>query len=350
MEKKTMKALYMDRPDPAGFRLCERPVPVLRNGEVLIKVAVCGICHTDIIIRSGTATHVIYPFVPGHEYSGTIVETGPGVNHLRAGDRGVIEQIIPNPADRNYKMGVALACADHHEMGCELDGGMAEYCAVPAQNFLPIEEHVSFSEAAFTEPLANAACAVWSGRIQPMDNVVIIGPGPIGIAAARLASFCGAGRVILTGTRDSRLAIAKENGFVEDTVNIRQPGAEEYLVNDLLGGKGADVIIEASGTLSGFETALRVIGPCGRILCEGTPPTGATLPFTPLMIPNGVSITRMAAWRDIDFYNALQFITSGKINVKPLITHEFPLEEWEAGFDVAVNHKDEAIKVMLYNR
>jgi len=346
--KKTMKALYTER--PGSFGLQERPVPVPGHGEVLLKVASCGVCHTDIIIRTSVAHHVTYPFIPGHEYSGTIVEIGPGVSRVRVGERGVVQQIIPNDMTREYKLGSAVCRCEHHEMGCELDGGMAEYCVLPERNFLKMPDDISFDEGAFTEPMSNAGCCMWTAQVQPMDTVVIVGPGPIGICAAKIATFYGAGRVILVGTRDGRLNIARDNDFgVDEVVNIREPGAEERLLHGLLGGKGADVVMEASGTLSALDLCLRIAGKGCRIVCEGTPEKDALLPFNILKIPDGASIHRVSSWREIDFYNSLQYIATRKIDVKPLITHRFPLAEWEKAFEMATTGKDSAIKVMLYN-
>lgn len=347
--KKTMKALYTSSPN--DFGLVEKPVPQPGPGQILIHVDACGICHTDILIREGKAPHVTYPFVPGHEYGGTVVACGEGVQHVKVGDRGVVQQIIPCGICRESKIGTSVyMCYEHDEMGCQLDGGMAEYCVLPERNFLPIPDQMTFAQGTFVEPMANAAYAMHTARIQQNDTVVVIGPGPIGIVACKIAKFYGAARVILVGTRDGRLALAKNHDFgVDEVVNIRTPGAREYLLDTLLKGRGADVVMEASGNLDALKLCFEAVGRDGRIVLEGTPYIEETVPFNALKMNYGVSIHRICSWREIDLYNCVQYIASGRINVDPLITHSFTLSEWEKGFELATIGKDTAMKVVLTN-
>lgn len=344
---KTMKAIYAEGPD--SFHMAERPIPQLKWNEVLVKVSSCGICHTDVIIRAGKAGHVRYPFIPGHEFSGTVVAVGEGVTGIKPGQRGVVQQILNCGFCKPCKAGDPLClCENFTELGCIKDGGMAEFCAVPATHFLPIPDTLSFDEAACVEPLANACSAVRSGQIRVNDTVVVIGPGTIGILAAKVAKLRGAGDVILLGTRDSRLALAKNNGFVDQTVNIREPGAEEMLKSSLLGGRGADVVIEAAGSLSALKTGLRLLAPGGRLVLEGTPSPSDTVPFNMFSLPNEGSIKRVAGWSALDFLNAKELIETKRLDVSPLITHRYPFPQWWEGFEKAEHDKDSAVKVILY--
>lgn len=345
---KMMNALYAE--SVSSFRMTQRPLPQPKHGEVLVKVKSCGICHTDVMIRAGKAGHVKYPFIPGHEFSGVITECGEGVKYLRPGQRGVIQQILNCGFCKPCKAGEPLClCENFTELGCILDGGMAEYCVVPATHFLPIPDSMSFDEAACVEPLANACSAVRASRIRANDTVVIIGPGAIGILAANVARLSGAGKIILAGTRDARLSLAKESGFgVDETVNVRKDGAEDYLAETLLGGRGADVVIDAAGSLSALKLGFRILAPGGRLILEGTPFPEDVVPFNMFSLPNEASVKRVAGWSASDFLNAKTYIESKRIDVSPIITHRYPFSQWETGFDKAVHDKDSAIKVVLY--
>lgn len=342
-----MKALYAR--GPLQFGMEERPLPVPGDDEILIKVHSVAICHTDLMLRDGSAGHAKYPFIPGHEFAGEIVAQGKNAQHYPIGTRGVVRQIITCGTCRACQSeGPVVRCLNMREMGCDLDGGMAEYCVLPEANFLPIPDSLSFDEAALCEPVANACCAVGTAQIQPNDVVVVIGPGPIGIAAAKLAKLRGAGKVILTGTRDSRLSFAMAHDFgVDEVVNIRSEGAEEDLLNRILAGRGADVVLETSGTLSGLEMSFRAAARGARILAEGLPPRSQTMPFNTFLLPDCASFHRISAWSRLDFVNALAFIASGKIDASAMITHRFSFREWEAAFETVATRKDEAIKVIL---
>lgn len=302
------------------------------------------------MMRAGRAGHVRYPFVPGHEFSGTAVRCGASVTKVREGQRGVVQQILNCGFCKPCRAGDPLClCENFTEMGCIKDGGMAEYCAVPETHFLPIPDAMGFDEAACVEPLANALSAVRSARIRMNDAVVVIGPGAIGILACRAAKLAGAGRVILVGTRDARLALARRQAFsVDEAVNIREEGAEDRLLHRLLGGRGADAVIDAAGSLSALQLGFRCMAPGARFILEGTPAPEDAVPFNMFSLPNEGSVKRVAGWSASDFLNAKVLIETGRVDVAPLITHRYPLARWEEGFDKAANDKDSALKVLLY--
>lgn len=340
-----MKALWAEK---SGFTLIHKEVPKPKCDEVLIRVEACGICHTDIIIRAGQAHHVVYPFIPGHEFAGRAVAVGEGVRRVKIGDRGVVQQILACNICRMCKQGKPAAmCENYVELGCILDGGMAQYCVFPENCFVPIPDTMTYDEATMVEPMANACLAIATGAITPGDNVVVIGPGPIGIMGAALAGFFQPSKVVLVGTRDERLAIAREHYGVE-TLNITRPGAEEMLKNELLEGNGADVVMEASGSFSGLQLAFSLAKKGTRICLEGTPNMAETIPFNKLALPTGASVHEISAWRRIDFDNCVRYIAEHKIDPNPLITHTVSIDDWERGFDLASNQKSSCLKVVIH--
>ena len=348
MIPETMKALYTKEKKKDCYYLTERPTPKAGPGELLIKVGAAGICHTDIIIHSGQARHVVYPFIPGHEFAGTIVGVGAGVKDRAIGERGGVMQFTVCHECRNCLLNRPVKmCLKAKELGAQADGAFAQYVVVPFTEFAPIPDHVTLDEAAMLEPLANAVYAVEASHILPGDQVVVIGPGPIGILSAKVAALRDPAKVILVGTRDERLRVARERFGIADTINITHTDGEKRLVDDLLGGRGADVVIEASGSLSGLELSLRIAAPGARIAMEGTQAAGDTVPVNRLTLRDGASITNITTWRRLDYLNGARYVARGIIDVKPLITHRLPLERWEEGFDLATGRKSECLKVII---
>lgn len=334
-----MKALYTTGPGIYG--LADRPIPQIRDHEALVHVAQAAICHTDIIIRRGRATHVRYPFIPGHEFSGVVEACGLHVDTVQPGDRVAVHTIMGCGQCPPCRMGDTMACHNYSELGSRRDGGFAQYCAVPGRFLLKLPEHVSLAEAAMAEPLANAVAAVGQAHIQPSDRVVIIGPGAIGLLATAVASIANPSVLALVGTRDHRLALGKEHFGASHVVNIRQDNALAALKDDILGGKGADVIVECAGSISAVELALDLVGWHGRIVIEGSVDADDRLPFSPKLLQRyQATISGIGGWRTSDFQLAFDLLTRGLVNAAPLITHTFSLAQWEVAFDLVTQPHD----------
>ena len=339
-----MKALFLR--SRGDLSMDERPIPSPRGGEVLMKVLRCGVCHTDINNRSGLVPRNSYGFVIGHEFSGEIIAVGDGVSDTKVGDVGISHQIIGCGICRRCVRGEQLQCEHYRELGNGLDGGFAEYCVMPERAFFKLPSNVTLEQGTMVEPLANAVCALRRAGVNPGDRVVIIGPGPIGIMMVRIAVLMQASMVVLVGTRDSRLEIGRLFGATH-TLNIRSEGAEDFLLNDILGGKGADVIVDASGSIAGLNTAFKCAARGSRICLEGSIDPKENITINPHSFPSNASFIRVSGWRTVDFRDALSYISDRFIDVDPLITHTLPFVEWEKGFDLATNNKDDAIKVVL---
>jgi L-iditol 2-dehydrogenase len=345
-QNRGMKALYTVAPGDYGLTI--RPVPEPGPEEALVRVVRAALCHTDVIIRNGHAGHVIYPVIPGHEFSGVVESCGENVTNVKSGDRVAVHTMMGcGVCSPLCRAGDNLVCEAYTEPGSKRDGGFAEYCAVPARHLYIVPQHVSYDEAALTEPLANAVSAVRGAAIQSGDKVVIIGPGPIGLLAVRMAAIANPSKLVLVGTRDERLALGNLYGATH-TVNIGKENGRESL-NDILGSGGSDVVIECAGTRSSMELAMNIVGWRGRIAVEGIFDVSEKIEFSPynLLLCRAVSIVGVNGWRTDDFRRALQVMSDGLVDVKPLITHRLPLSQWEAAFDLITNRKDESIKVLF---
>ena len=340
-----MKALYL--PGPKELRLTDIPKPTPSADEALVKVTHAGLCHTDVIIREGNAPWVNYPTIPCHEFSGIVEECGAACDYVEPGDRVTVHTII--------YCGYCSACRREDHTGCEnkadlgsiRPGGFAEYCSVLERFLYKLPDHVSLEEASMIEPLANSISAVRNVDIKIGQRVVVIGPGPIGLLAVAIARLYSPSSLTLVGTRDTRLAIGSTMGATH-TLNITKPGAVETLKQDILGGKGADVIIECAGTQSAIKLALDVMGRNCRIGLEGSLGAGNTFALSGYeMQEYSAKMIGINGWLTKDFVQAVELVGCGKIDVRPIITQRFPLEQWEEAFEMIVARKDECVKVII---
>ena len=342
-----MKALYAAAPGQYG--LVDKPKPMPGPAEALVKVSRAALCHTDVAIRDGRVTHVRYPLIPGHEFAGVVEACGSEVHYLGPGDRVAVHTILSCGRCTSCRKGDESGCENYDELGSKRDGGFAEYCVVPARHLYRLPDHVGLDEAALLEPLACAVSAVHQSEIKPGERVVIIGPGPIGLLTLQVARLAHPSVTVLVGTRRGagRLALGKRLGCT-DVLDAQKEGALDTL-KDILGGKGADVVIECSGSHDAMETAMQVIGWRGRIALEGTPEMDDMVKFSPfhLLHSKSVVLRGITGWITRDFVQAMELLSSGLVDVKPLTTHVFPLEEWEAAFEMITNRKGEAIKVQF---
>ena len=330
---------------PEEYGLVERPDPSPAPDEALIRVSRAGLCHTDVVIRSGTADHVRYPFVPGHEFSGVVEAVGSLVRYVGPGDRVAVHQQLCCGQCPPCRRGATNICENYDELGATSDGGFAEYCVIPARHLYPLPDHVSLDEGALAEPLANAVSAVRQTDLRLGERVVVIGPGPIGLLALQVARLSHPSVLALVGTRDERLEVGRQLG-ADHTINVQREGALEKL-QDVLGGKGAEVVVACVGTDSAVELALQILGTGGRIAFEGGGST-ADLPIRPtFLLERAARLIGINGWSTVDFVQALDLIARGLVDVRPLLTHTFRLDEWETAFDMITTRKSEALKVVF---
>src|SRR2546428_5509188 len=271
------------------MRVESRPVPQPGPGEVLLKVEVASICGTDVKVLHRTLMgQPAGPFVMGHEYAGTVVGLGPGVDEVRIGDRVAVE--VHKGCDRcdNCIKGWYTSCLNygdiakgHRAKGLTCDGGFAEFAVNHINTLYRLPENLSFEQACM---VTTAASPLWAidlmGGYVAGETVLVQGPGPIGLIAVQLCKALGAARVILTGTRDSRLTIGKRLG-ADFTINVRKENLAER-VREITGGRGADSVLECAGGPTSMQEAPRKLKRGGRIgvVAWDAGPVGADLNMT----------------------------------------------------------------------
>lgn len=340
-----MKALYTT--GVGRFGMTDLPAPVPKADEVLVRVRSAAICHTDLNIKNGRSPAVVYPRVPGHEIAGTVEACGSGVRHIEPGDFGALQTIIGCGGCPPCRLGLANNCEDFDELGLKRDGGFAEYCTIPAKNFVKMSADVGADRACLCEPLANAVSAVRRSGAKAIQSAVVVGPGPIGLLALAMLKLQGLSNLVLAGTRDERLALGRQYG-ARHLVNVKKRDAADEIRNEILGGKGADLVFDCSGTSSGFVLSMSIVARFGSIVMEGLVHPADTVPFSPGMLPGNASIIGVEGWLPADFQTAALLIESGRIDVESLITHRLDLDQWEKGFALAEKKEDGIIKAILH--
>jgi L-iditol 2-dehydrogenase len=314
---------------PMDIRLEERPVPRPGPGEVLLQVAAATTCGTDV--KSYRRGHpLLFQHTPagfGHEVSGVVASTGPGVTRCVEGDAVVVANSAP-----------CLQCyyCQHQRYSlCErlllLNGAYAEYLLVPEpivnQNLYKIAPSTSFIAAALTEPLACALHGVDACSIMPGDTVIILGSGPLGLLLAALASLQGA-RLVITGHGAERLALARYYGAqaVLDVSEFSLKDQRDMLLAETESGRGADVVIEAVGMPETWTLATQVVRPGGLVNFFGGCPSGTyvNLATRPLHYSE-LTLKGVFHHTPAYFAQALDLIQEKRIDVEALITARLPL-------------------------
>jgi L-iditol 2-dehydrogenase len=322
-------------------------VPQIAPDEVLIRVRACGICGSDLKIQDDQHPYTP-PVVVGHEFAGEIAEVGASVTGWAAGDRVVSEQHTRACGHcRQCLTGNAFACASKRAPGYFVDGAFAELIKVPAWLLHRIPGNLSFVEAAFTEPSAVAAHGLLDRTgISPEDIVLVLGCGPIGLVAAKMAQVAGASKVIITGVaRDekARLPKARELG-IDCVVNVEQTDLAA-LVTDVTGGEGADVVVELSGAPPAIAQAFRLARRLGRVGIIGQPPADeVTIPYREALF-RALTVSFSYSSKYTSWERVLSLFARGAIQPARFVTHVLPLAEWEHGFELS--RSGEAVKVVL---
>ncbi|MHA1959316.1 MAG: zinc-dependent alcohol dehydrogenase [Candidatus Thorarchaeota archaeon] len=328
------------------IRDLESPSP--KPDEVLVEVKAAGICGSDIHIKHDQSFYTP-PVVLGHEYSGVVVDVGDEVQNVGIGDRVVSPATAYCGQCYHCKTGCVnrCTCPDKRILGVSLaDGAFAKYVVVPEFIIHKVPEGLSLEEAALAEP---SACVVHSVAettpITPGDVVVVQGPGTMGLLATQVAKSMGAGSVIVTGMTSDRwrLDIAEKVG-ADLTIDVQKSDHAAETVREYSDGLGADVVIEASGAGPARSQALDFVKSTGHVSLLGVQGKSTEINLD-YMIEK--ELTMVGTWGTLpsSWVTTLRLMASGQLDVKPLITHELSLGEWEKGFELMESQK--AIKVLF---
>ena len=337
----TSAAVVNFSPEAHSVEVREIERPRIGPEDVLLEVARVGVCGSDL--HQWTADHswpVNYPVVLGHEFGGTIVETGAAVERWREGDRVVSETAaVIDPANPMTRQGRYNLDSNRKGFGYGVDGAMTRFVRVPARILHTIPDDLPFDHACLTEPCCVAYNAVVkNARIEPGDRVVVLGPGTIGILCAAMARLCGAEVAIVGLEADRRrLDIAAIYGC-EPIVGDAATWARER------DGLGCDGVIDAAGASATLKIALDLVRPAGWISKVGWGPQPLGFNLDPLVQKNvtlqGSFSHHWAIWERV-----IALLASGRLDVRPIIGGVWPISQWHEAFEKM--HRGEVVKSIL---
>jgi propanol-preferring alcohol dehydrogenase len=316
------------------LRVEDVPVPVLNAGEVLVKVAACGLCHTDLhYIDHGVPTVKPPPMILGHETSGTVVVAGSGTGAIKEGDRVLLPAILTCGHCAACRYGRENICQNMRMFGNDVDGAYAEYVKAPAKDIFVLPPEIPLVEGCIIADAVTTPYHAVTNRaeVRPGDHVVVFGCGGVGLNVVQFAHLAG-GIVIAVDLVEERLEWARRLG-ASLTVNPRHvEGSAARQIRQLTGG-GADIALEAIGNPATIQEAFNSLHPGGRLVVVGYSDKEVALNAGRIMYRE-MEIRGSLGCRPADYPRVIELARSGRIQVAPLVTGRFPLEDINEGLDM----------------
>lgn len=335
---------------PQDLRFEERPLPVPKENELLIRVGACAICGTDLRTYRFGAANITKPVVIGHEIAGTVVEAGAALTGWAAGDRVAVAPAVPCCECAYCRRGIHTMCDDLRSIGYQFDGGFAEYMIVPwaavrAGCVNRVPDNLTLEEATLAEPLA---CAINGQELLGVgldDVVAILGAGPLGSMHADLAKIRGASKVILVDVLERRLELAR--AFAADVLLNGEREDVTARVREETEGAGASVVIVAAPSARAQEQALTLAAKRGRVSFFGGLPKNNPCASLNSNLIHYRELFIMGAYGSMPRHNrmALDLLASGRINAASLIGLVVPLDQLMDGLEAAAQGR--VLKVVV---
>jgi len=355
-----MKAWVLGGPDELLLR--DKPTPVPGRAEVLVRIDAVAICATDLeIIHVGSPARIQgglpfnKNFTPGHEYMGTVAALGPDVDEFAIGERVTVEIHAGCGQCKRCRQGMYTSCLNygrpekgHRANGFTTDGGFAEYAVNHINTLVRVPDTMSDPEATLVVTAGTSMYGLTElGGLVAGESVVVIGPGPIGLLAVAVAKALGASPVILTGTRNKRLAIGQELG-ADRVVNINDEDAVD-IVKQLTGGIGADYVIECAGSEATIDQAIHMTNRGGKICLAAFPHEPVTTNIAHL-VRNNIYVYGIRGEGRSATHRALELMAEKRFDATRIHTHTFPLADLPTALRYARERVEDAIKVVVINK
>ncbi|MGN8768762.1 NAD(P)-dependent alcohol dehydrogenase [Paenibacillus barengoltzii] len=330
------------------MELRTRDIPVPQDHEVLVKLEYVGICGSDVhYYESGRIGSFVVEgdFILGHECAGTITAVGSAVRHLKVGDRVALEPGLTCGKCEFCKTGRYNLCPDVRFLATPpIDGCLTDYIAYPADMAFKLPDGVSTREGALVEPLAVGLHAASQGHVKLGDRVVILGAGAIGLMSLLACQAYGASETIVVDVIENRLEFAKKLG----ATRVVQAKQEDVVavVAACTEGQGVDVVIETAGSEITLKQTPYLVKRGGTIVIVGFPPKDIVeYDFMQILLKEA-RIESVFRYRNL-FPPAIGALAEGRIDVKPMITHEFAFEDSKQAFDFVIENKNEVVKALI---
>ncbi len=331
---KTMRALCKVRPEP-GFELTEVPVPQIGPTGVLIRIEKAGICGTDYHIYAWdqwAQARVRPPCIIGHEFMGRVEAVGEAVRGVRVGDRVSGEGHIADLTCLLCRTGQAHICERLKIIGVDRDGAFAEYIAMPEYNVWRLDPAIPDDVAAVFDPLGNAVHTVMAAGVSTR-SVVITGVGSIGLMAIPVARAAGAATVFAIDVNQAKLDLAKRLG-ADRTFLATQAGIVDE-IRALTNGDGVDVLLEMSGSGAAIDSGLQMVRNGGTAALLGIPSDNVNLNLAERIIFKGLTVLGVNGRLMFEtWYQTQALVKSGRVDLRSIITHTLPFEEFAEAFEL----------------
>ena len=328
---------------PGDIKVQDVSQPRLEPDGILVKVKTCGICGSDMhpykvggVIGPGT--------IMGHEFSGDVVEVGANVKDFNKGDRVTVAGYLPCGECYWCQRKQYYRCFKMQLLGYEFPGAFAEYVGVPLallnMTVFPLPDELTYEEGATVEPLSVSVHAVRRAEPAAADTVVILGAGMIGQCAMQVFKAMGVAKVIVSEISKKRLEVAKATG-ADVVINAAEENPVER-VQEATSGMWADIVAECAGSPATFHQAIEMVRGSGKIVLVGI--YEEPIKWEPAAIIR--KNIKMIGCMGGSFPRAIDFLRSRRVDTKPLITHEFPLDQAREAFETQLK-ADEAVKVLV---
>jgi threonine 3-dehydrogenase len=341
----TMRALRKAAAAP-GFTLEHIPVPEIGPSDVLIQVKTVGLCGTDLHIFGWdhwAQRRVKPPLTIGHEFMGVVAAVGAAVRAFAVGDRVSAEGHIACGVCRLCRTGQAHICEHVKIIGVDTDGAFADYIRMPESNVWKLDPSIPDAWAAVFDPLGNAVHTVMAADVS-VKSVVITGVGSIGLMAIPVARAAGAAKVFAVDVNPQKLALAARVG-ADATFLATQPDLVEDIIGRT-GGDGVDVLLEMSGSGSAIDNGLAMVRNGGVAALLGIPSDDIEINLAERIIFKGLTVLGINGRRMFEtWYQTQSLVTSGRVDLTDIITHELGFEEFDRAFGLMKS--GEAAKIVL---
>lgn len=349
--------------DPGQLLFVDKPVPVPHRAEVLVRIDAVAICATDLdiiyagppaLIEGGTPFNK--NFTPGHEYMGTVVALGSGVDEFRIGERVAVEIHAGCGQCKQCRKGWYTACINyglnygdhnkgHRANGFTTDGGFCQYQVNNINTLVTVPDDMSDAEATLVVTAGTAMYGLTElGGLVAGEGIAVLGPGPIGLLGVAVAKALGASPVILTGTRENRLEIGRALG-ADHTINVRDEDPVAA-IRRLTGGQGVDYVIECSGAPDAINQAAQMLCRGGKI-CLAAFPHEAVAVDVGALVRNNIYVYGIRGEGRSATHRAAALMAQKRFDATRIHTHTFALEELPTALKYARERIEDAIKVVV---
>jgi len=332
-----MKAVVIERPDEVSYRDVEEPA--VGAEDVLVQSREAGLCRTDIEMMTGAFTDprwVRYPVIPGHEWSGTVVDAGAGVDSLRVGDRVVCEGFVTCNRCLPCRRGQTHWCERVEALGFTRPGGYAQLVAVPEPVVHRLPEHVSFDAGVLVEPASVVLHGLEKAGPQPGEAVGVIGVGTLGALAIALLRLQSPSRIVAYGVREEELELARRLGATEVVM------AGDSATDEL------DLVVETAGAPAAVELATQLCRPGGRAVLLGIAGEGRTLTLpSDLLVGKDMAMIGSIAYPAAVWSRVVGLVGDGVLDLDPIVTHRFPVSDFEEAVRLMDDRQGIVAKIVL---